>query len=75
MQLVDVAPTCLELLGITNSALGTGVSLVARLEGDVPLPKRASIAYDEVPSTEIVQNEPQSYTVNLDEKVGVTEVP
>ena len=30
---------------------------------------------DEVPSTEIVQNEPQSFTVNLEEKVGVTEVP
>ncbi len=30
---------------------------------------------DEVPSTEIVQNEPKSHTVNLQEKVGVTEVP
>ena len=30
---------------------------------------------DEVPSTEIVQNEPKSHTVNLEEKVGVTEVP
>ena len=28
---------------------------------------------DEVPSTEIVQNEPKSHTVNLKENVGLTE--
>ena len=28
---------------------------------------------DQVPSTEIVQNEPQSYIVGLEENVGITE--
>ena len=30
---------------------------------------------EQIKDVDIVQNEPQSFTVNLEEKVGVTEVP
>ena len=44
VQLADVVPTCLELLGVSVPTEVEGVSLVSRLTRDEPLPERAVIS-------------------------------